>query len=149
METRPDITFEYDYIRVVYELIISNLRITKKHIEKDLNLIINKLNSIRKKKLPIDESRSTISALIGKVEHLESKYEKICNEEQSLFNCLSERLTSLKLIDGENYSYENVKFFCDKKLNNLLLEFFLRERFLETAKNYIEEEKINVLIINI
>lgn len=146
METRPDITFEYDYIRVVYELIISNLRVTKKQVEKELNLILNKLNSIRKKKPGVEESRATVLGLISKVEQLESKYERICSEELSLSNCLSERLSSLRLIDGGNYTYENVKFFCDKKLNNLLLEFFLRERFLETAKNYIEEEKISVFV---
>jgi len=46
------------------------------------------------------------------------------------------------MIDKENYSYENLKIFCEKKINNLLLDFFLRERFLETANNYIEEEKM-------
>jgi macrophage erythroblast attacher len=47
------------------------------------------------------------------------------------------------MIDENNYSFDNLKLFCEKKLNNLLLDFFLREKFLETAKNYIDEEKIN------
>lgn len=46
------------------------------------------------------------------------------------------------MIDENNYSYENLRVFCEKKLNNLLLDFFLRERFLETANNYIQDEKI-------
>ena len=47
------------------------------------------------------------------------------------------------MIDENHYSYENLRIFCEKKLNNLLLDFFLRERFLETANNYIQDEKIN------
>ena len=41
-----------------------------------------------------------------------------------------------------HYNFDNLKIFCEKKINNLVLDFFLREKFLETAKNYIEEEKI-------
>jgi len=47
------------------------------------------------------------------------------------------------MIDETHYCYENLRIFCEKKLNNLLLDFFLRERFLETANYYIQEEKIN------
>jgi hypothetical protein len=48
------------------------------------------------------------------------------------------------MIDDKNYNFENLKIFCEKKLNNLLLDFFLRERFLETAKSYIDDERTNV-----
>ena len=47
------------------------------------------------------------------------------------------------MIDENNFTFENLKIFCEKKINNLLLDFFLRERFLETAKSYIEDEIIN------
>jgi len=47
------------------------------------------------------------------------------------------------MIDENHYSFENLRIFCEKKLNNLLLDFFLRERFLDTANSYIQDEKIN------
>jgi macrophage erythroblast attacher len=47
------------------------------------------------------------------------------------------------MIDENNYSFENLKLFCEKKLHNLLLDFFLREKFLETANNFIIDEKIS------
>ena len=48
----------------------------------------------------------------------------------------------MQTIDETNYNFDNLKAFCEKKLNNLLLDFFLREKFLETARNYISEEKL-------
>jgi hypothetical protein len=62
-----------------------------------------------------------------------------------LYNSLKERLTQLQLIDDKNYNFDNLKKYCEKKLHNLLLDLFLRDRLLETAKNYIDEEKINVI----
>lgn len=59
-----------------------------------------------------------------------------------MYNCLEERLENFKTIDQENYSFENLQNFCQQKINNLLLDFFLREKFLDTAQNYINEEKI-------
>jgi len=47
------------------------------------------------------------------------------------------------MLDEDNYSFDNLKLFCEKKLKNLLLDFFLREKYLETAKHYVEDEKIN------
>ncbi len=55
---------------------------------------------------------------------------------------MKERIISLQIIDDKNCTFENLKVFCEKKMNNLLLDFFLRQKFLKTAKNYIEEEKI-------
>ncbi len=59
-----------------------------------------------------------------------------------MYSSLKERIIQLQSIDESNYSFENLKTFSEKKLNNLLLDFFLREKFLDTAKNYIVEEKI-------
>lgn len=64
-----------------------------------------------------------------------------------LYNCLKERISQLQMIDDKNYTFDNLKVFSEKKLKNLLLDFFLREKFLETAKCYIEDEKINVLYL--
>lgn len=60
-----------------------------------------------------------------------------------MYNCLQERLCQLQLIDDNNYSFDNLKTYFSKKLNHLLLDFFLREKFLDTAKYFIEEENIN------
>jgi len=57
---------------------------------------------------------------------------------------LQDRLLEIKLVEGDNYTYENLKIFCDKKINNMMLDFFLREKYLESAKNYISDEKISV-----
>ena len=98
----------------------------------------------------------------------ESKYIKIVEEEDSLFRCLDDRLNTINLIDinssnnkkteedktekdlnGNNLNnegklFKNLKKFLDKKFPNLLLDFFLKEKYLDTAKNFIEEENIKV-----
>jgi TolA-binding protein len=144
MDYRPDISFEYDYIRIVYEVILSNLRTNKKVVEKDLTTIITKLQNMKKKHHNTQEMQSTIRQLITKTEELERKFDQLCKDEEMVYDCLKERITQLQMIDEKHFSFENLKSFCTKKMNNLLLDFFLREKFLDTAKNYIEEEKIFV-----
>ena len=46
---KPDLNLEYDYIRVVYEVISSDLRQNKKIIEKDLNTIAVRFTHLKKK----------------------------------------------------------------------------------------------------
>lgn len=142
MEYRPDLNFEYDYIRIVYEVILANLRTNKKIIEKELNTIVTRVQNLKKK--PLSEHLPVIKTLLTKINEMESKYEEISKEEDNLYTCLKERITQLQTIDEKNYSFENLKLFCEKKLSNLLLDFFLRQRFLETSRNYIEEELICV-----
>ena len=144
MDYRPDISLEYDYIRIVYEVILSNLRTNKKIVEKDINNVLTRIQNLKKKQLNISEINPIISSLIQKLDELEKKFDLLCNDEELLYNCLKERIIQLQMIDEKNYSFENLKIFCNKKMNNLLLDFFLRERFLETANNYINEENINV-----
>jgi macrophage erythroblast attacher len=144
MDYKPDISFEYDYIRIVYEVILSNLRTNKKIVEKELTTIVTRLQNAKKKVMSSPEIIVLVKQLITKTEELERKYELICHDEDILYNCLKERISQLQLIDSNNYSFDNLKTFCSRKINNLLLDFFLREKFLETAKNYIDEEKINV-----
>jgi hypothetical protein len=145
MEYRPDISFEYDYIRIVYEVILANLRTNKKIIEKEINYILSKIQNLKKKQMSLVELGTHVNGLIIKLDELEKKYDQICKEEDVLYTCLRERISLLQTIDNNNYTYENLKLYCSKKMNNLLLDYFLREKFLETARNYIEEEKINVI----
>jgi macrophage erythroblast attacher len=144
MDYRPDISFEYDYIRIVYEVIQSNLRTNKKVVEKDLTTVVTRLQNAKKKGVASPEMLGLVKQLISKTEELERKYDQICKDEDLLYECLRERISQLQMIDGGNYTFENLKTFCTRKMGNLLLDFFLREKFLETAKNYIDEEKINV-----
>ena len=49
MNCNVDINLEYDYLRVVYEIIIADLRVNKKMIEKEINTIILKFENLKKK----------------------------------------------------------------------------------------------------
>lgn len=73
MDYRPDISFEYDYMRIVYEVILSNLRINKKVIEKDINTIVTRLQNLKKKQSGLNENLIAIKNLIQKVNDLETK----------------------------------------------------------------------------
>ncbi len=73
MDFRPDISFEYDYIRIVYEVILSNLRTNKKIVEKDLNTIVTRLQNIKKKQGNTQEISNLVKNLIQKVSDLELK----------------------------------------------------------------------------
>jgi hypothetical protein len=147
MDYRPDITFEYDYIRIVYEVILANLRTNKKIVEKEINYVLTRVQNIKKKQTGFIELASQVKGLVTKLDDLEKKYDQICNEEEMLYVCLRERIIQVQMIDENNYNFENLKIYCSKKMNGLLLDFFLREKLLESAKNYIEEEKINVILI--
>lgn len=73
MDFRPDLTFEYDYIRIVYEVILSNLRTNKKIVEKDINTVVTKLQNLKKKQANPTDILSTVNSLIQKVNELETK----------------------------------------------------------------------------
>lgn len=179
MNVLPDIKYEHDYIRVVYEFIIAKLRNNKKTIEKELTLIITKLSLIKKKiineKKVSLEIEKVISIMLNRIEDLENKYLKIVEEEDSLYRCLDDRLNTINLIDSkynkndsneevvnnssvinnklntsttktESIAFINLKKFLDKKLTNLLLDFFLKERYINTANLFIEEADIKVNI---
>lgn len=143
MNFKPDLNLEYDYIRVVYEVILSDLRVNKKIIEKDLNTIKVRLGHLKKKlNTSTADAVSALHGLINKATDLQMKYGEIIKKEDLLYDSFQERIHQLEMLDESHYNFDNLKIFCEKKINNLLLDFFLREKFLETAKNYIEEEKI-------
>ena len=50
MESYFDIKLENEYLRIVYEIILTNLRNNKKILEKELILIKNKFEILCKKK---------------------------------------------------------------------------------------------------
>ena len=161
-EIKPDIKYENNYIRIVYEVITTNLRTNKKIIEKEINNIVNKVSSIKKKPGSLKDSLVTIKSLIKKSKELQEKvkssitfyinilfkykHNKLCIEEDNIYDSLRERFTEIKLIEADTFTYDNLRIFCEKKINNLMLDFFLREKYLESAKNYIADEKINVFL---
>jgi uncharacterized protein (UPF0305 family) len=73
MEFRPDLSFEYDYIRIVYEVILSNLRTNKKIVEKDITTIVARVQNLKKKQSNIEDTITTINNLLNKLDDLEKK----------------------------------------------------------------------------
>lgn len=76
MDFRADISFEYDYIRIVYEVILANLRTNKKSVEKDLNTIVLRLQNLKKKHSSSNNPSETLTGvknLIQKVNDLEAR----------------------------------------------------------------------------
>lgn len=157
MELIPDLSFEYDYVRVVYEFILNKLRTNKKVIEKEINTIILKLGQIKKKitheKKIGPEIIRIFETMSKRLNDLEDKYNNMMKEEDNLYSSLEERIKQLKLVDFNNNDDYNkssndiaakVRSFCDKKLNNMLVEFLLQKKKVITAKTLIKEEKIKV-----
>jgi hypothetical protein len=79
MDFRPDISFEYDYIRIVYEVILSNLRTNKKIIEKDLSTLVTRLQNLKKKQGGASDIQASIKILCQKVEDMEAKVRNFLN----------------------------------------------------------------------
>ena len=143
MNCNVDINLEYDYLRVVYEIIIANLRVNKKMIEKEINTIILKYENLKKKlETNQNEVLPILRKLIEKTEELQKKFEEIDKKENTLYEEFTKRSNQLKIID-QDFNFENLKVFCEKKIDNLLLDYFLREKYFETAKKFINEEKLN------
>lgn len=152
-QIKPDVKLESDYIKIVYEVITSNLRTNKKIIEKELNSIVNKIIAFKKKPSSIKDYSTVVKSLLKRLKELKAKvsidvsyikYNAQMIEEEKTYNNIQERLQDIRLIEGANYSFDNLKLFYNKKINSLILDFFLREKFLETAKHFIVDEKISV-----
>jgi hypothetical protein len=75
MDFRADISFEYDYIRIVYEVILSNLRTNKKIVEKEISTIVTRLQNLKKKQgsVSTQDTITGVKNLIFKVKELENK----------------------------------------------------------------------------
>ena len=73
MDKKPDIGFEYDYVRIVYEVITLKLRTNKKLIEKEINYIMNKIQGIKKKPGTLAENITLVKNLLSKTDNLQKK----------------------------------------------------------------------------
>ena len=73
MDKKPDIGFEYDYVRIVYEVITLKLRTNKKLIEKEINYIMNKIQGIKKKPGTLAENIKLVKNLLSKTDNLQKK----------------------------------------------------------------------------
>ena len=77
MNFNVDINLEYDYLRVVYEIIIADLRVNKKMIEKEINIIILKFENLKKKiQTNPKEILPLLRKLIEKSEELQKNLQK-------------------------------------------------------------------------
>ena len=93
MNFKPDLNLEYDYIRVVYEVILSDLRVNKKIIEKDLNTIKVRLGHLKKKlNTSTADAVSALHGLINKATDLQMKYGEIIKKEDLLYDSFQERI---------------------------------------------------------
>jgi len=72
-EIRPDIKFENNYIRIVYEVITANLRTNKKIIEKEINYILIKISGLKKKPGSLKDNLALVKSLIKKAKDLQDK----------------------------------------------------------------------------
>jgi len=72
-EIRPDIKFENNYIRIVYEVITSNLRTNKKIVEKEINNIVSKVTNLKKKPGNIKDNIANVKLLVRKSKELQEK----------------------------------------------------------------------------
>ena len=144
MESYFDIKLENEYLRIVYEIILTNLRNNKKILEKELILIKNKYESLCKKENNNkEEMLNNIKKLKNKIEKIKIKYKEIDKKEEELFYEFEKRLNNLEDIEKNNKNLDKIKSFTESKINTILLDYLFREKFIETTKNLQNEENIN------
>lgn len=144
MESYFDIKLENEYLRIVYEIILTNLRNNKKILEKELILIKNKYESLCKKENKNkEEMLNNIKKLKNKIEKIKIKYKEIDKKEEELFYEFEKRLNNLEDIEKNNKNLDKIKSFTESKINTILLDYLFREKFIETTKNLQNEENIN------
>ena len=98
MNFNVDINLEYDYLRVVYEIIIADLRVNKKMIEKEINTIILKFENLKKKiQTNPKEILPLLRKLIEKSEELQKKFTEIDKKENILYEEFTKRCNQLKI----------------------------------------------------
>ncbi|CDW78602.1 lissencephaly type-1-like motif-containing protein [Stylonychia lemnae] len=132
-----DLNIEAPFIKIVHESFKSH----KKYIEKEVNLIVTKINAIKKQgstkgaQTVID----TIDQLISKLNQLKTKYNKMLEAEDYLFQVMKKRLQHLNFMNENQVNPEVMKDYFTKRLNRIIIDYMLRENYFDSAQIYIEE----------
>lgn len=145
-----DISIEYPFIKVVQECltkgkyyILTNkgFKNMKKFIEKGLHGVVSKAQGLKKTVAKdMNSVDETLEQLIEKTKSIRGKYLEMLNAEDALIEICKKRLIHLLEVQTHyKESKEIEEAYHITRLDRLILDYFLREGYLETAGNLTKE----------
>jgi macrophage erythroblast attacher len=130
-----DIQIEYPFIKIVHDCLTKVFKSTKKFIEKEVITLVNKIKDEKDFNKLCEKSRAMEQQLIN----LKKEYQDLTDKEEQLLNNLEKRICHLKHVE-EHYHEESVQTeYFEKRLWRLIIEYMLREGFIDSSRILIEE----------
>ncbi|KAG5519766.1 hypothetical protein PMAC_000039 [Pneumocystis sp. 'macacae'] len=139
---------EQSMIRLPYELLRMNFKISQKYIEKNSSYFlsgIEKLNFSTKEET--EKSIKQLNIILVKIQELKEKLLLLNIEDIECFKRLKTRISHLKeLCNIENIEDEAYNEWSQVRLDRLLIDYMLRKGMSETAKQLAKEKDIEGLV---
>ena len=139
-------TLEHSTLKVPYETLNKQYRNVQKSIDRDCSSLSQSVVSTEKLVKSTDFSKADIinsfSNVIEKLRSLKKHSNDLRNEEKDLLQLVKKRVDHLKENEGSNAIV--TKNFKKQRLDRMLIDYFLRSGFYETAQLLANKSNIEV-----
>jgi macrophage erythroblast attacher len=137
---------EKPLLRVPHETMRQNFKQLQKNVEREIQELKSSLDGLETKS-DAEESANRIEELKQRMGGLKKKLMVLRKEQDSHLNRTKARITYLhdlfKISEYDSYSFEQ---WSIKRLDILLVDYFLRSGFTDTAMQYAETKNIRDLV---
>lgn len=142
-------TIEHSTLKVPYESLNKQYRNVQKSIDRDcssLNQAMMSLEKLSKSSETTNVSRadliSTFTGVVDKLKAMKKRAREFKEEEDELFELLTKRVGHLK--ECHSSSLRVVKGFRRARIDRILIDYFLRSGFYQTAQLLATKANIQV-----
>lgn len=136
-------SMEIKFMLSAHETIISQFRLNKRHVEKELSNLFNQAKKM--KKIGKDKPETTIDGIDSMVQQLQSikeDYLKMTKIEDDLINILDQRLNHLKVVSKNVKDPSVLQEYFETKLNRAIVDYMLQNQHFESASKFVKDTSI-------
>ena len=134
-----DYKLDAPLVLVMHETISKEFKAAKKFIEKQILLLHQKLGALRAQDCTDKKAVQEQICLIRlEFEKVNSKYAELSVKEDELFEVMRKRIIHLQMIQDQEQNPNYIQEYFEKRLNMLIIDFLLRNDYLNTAKSFIK-----------
>ena len=142
-------TIEHSTLKVPYEILNKQYRNVQKSIDRDSSAFSQTFSNAEKlckgvngNEVTKSEMINSLISIIDKLKSVKKHSLELRNEEKDLFKLIKKRVEHLKDHEAENQIV--LKNFKKLRLDRLLIDYFLRSGFYETADQLAKKNDIQV-----
>eukprot|EP00039_Didymoeca_costata_P006713 m.92688 g.92688 ORF g.92688 m.92688 type:complete len:204 (-) comp13360_c0_seq2:1433-2044(-) len=139
-------TLDHPLLKVPVEHLNRTFRATYKLFDNELKEVTQKIVSLSTSNDNNENHiKATLAGLLDTLKSLQTQLEISAKEEHTIMECLLQRIDHVKA--GENASSESdIKLWCKKRLDRILIDYLLREGRYETAEQYAKAKDLEILV---